>query len=531
MNRRYPALLSVAAALIMGICAVPAAYAESTESTVTVTTSTSFLPVATVAQYLSEAPADANEYGGLTFGDKSVYCSATWQKVVLTGDGAQQYPDLAVALASVNDITEKMAHKGLSVTWEGARADQTSYYASDRIYLTRSDQDVLSFMRLDARYPGGPYPQGDMTGYSFDPASGKALTPADVFTDTDAAYELAKSKISDYQSPDQYPDLYKQLKAWFDGKSITDNAGVDAAEDPASGISMAVGYEDVTIYIGKNISSARDVITVTLSFAEQPDMFATSLQNHETGYVQQVLCDEYFTGVVHADIDGDGIRDEIMSFHNVDEYDTITQGSLISSNDSFNYELYGFSIDSHLVCTEEGISYLYNSIHMDNDYIETHVIRLTGGFQDIGTFDGGLDAAYEDDGVTPWAMQNPNRFRISTRSQVLSTLGCERMCKVGEDGMPTYRERYWTISSHHVLTLKQDFTFPTVDEEGHRTGVAALAAGTQLAFERTDRKTTVDFKTTDGTLVRATLDGEQSWPQTISGTNIEDLFDGMIFAG
>ena len=66
----------------------------------------------------------------------------------------------------------------------------------------------------------------------------------------------------------------------------------------------------------------------------------------------------------------------------------------------------------------------------------------------------------------------------------------------------------------------------TLDQKG----TVKLPAGTEIGFYRTDGKDTVWFLLGDGRCIRVKLD-DTDWPQPVNGTDADELFDGMIFAG
>ena len=58
-----------------------------------------------------------------------------------------------------------------------------------------------------------------------------------------------------------------------------------------------------------------------------------------------------------------------------------------------------------------------------------------------------------------------------------------------------------------------------------------VPAGTEFTLSRSDGTNYVDAVLADGRLCRLEMDNGGSWPQTIGGEEIENLFDGLRFAG
>jgi hypothetical protein len=95
---------------------------------------------------------------------------------------------------------------------------------------------------------------------------------------------------------------------------------------------------------------------------------------------------------------------------------------------------------------------------------------------------------------------------------------------------------YYEIDYPRTVTLKMDLTFPGVEYsagnlEGKETAEVTVKSGEVLRFWRTDRETYMDLKREDGSAVRCRLDQDQRWPFRINGVDIEEAFDGIMFAG
>ena len=80
------------------------------------------------------------------------------------------------------------------------------------------------------------------------------------------------------------------------------------------------------------------------------------------------------------------------------------------------------------------------------------------------------------------------------------------------------------------MATKQDVTGVLVDEEGRETGNKyTIPSGTEVTICATDGKSFVDLRVGEEKVrVYVVCD---IWPQTIDGVDIEELFDGILFAG
>jgi hypothetical protein len=75
-----------------------------------------------------------------------------------------------------------------------------------------------------------------------------------------------------------------------------------------------------------------------------------------------------------------------------------------------------------------------------------------------------------------------------------------------------------------------DLEFDEVDAEGNVIGKTTIPKGTIYYMYRSDGETYVDCKTEDGTYVRIVVD-HSDYPYLVNGINLEDAFDGIMFAG
>ena len=102
--------------------------------------------------------------------------------------------------------------------------------------------------------------------------------------------------------------------------------------------------------------------------------------------------------------------------------------------------------------------------------------------------------------------------------------------------MPVPQTPYYEFDYTRNLTLKRDLTLQGVaysddGSAGNETGEVTVKSGETLSFWRTDGESYMDLKRADGSAVRCRLDESHGWPYTIGGVDIEEAFDGIMFAG
>ena len=81
-----------------------------------------------------------------------------------------------------------------------------------------------------------------------------------------------------------------------------------------------------------------------------------------------------------------------------------------------------------------------------------------------------------------------------------------------------------------ILTTKEELPCEEVDEEGNLIGSLRIPARTKLTLLRTDDEAVVDLRMEDGRIARVQVSAMQ-YPHSIDGRSIEELFDGIVFAG
>ena len=67
-------------------------------------------------------------------------------------------------------------------------------------------------------------------------------------------------------------------------------------------------------------------------------------------------------------------------------------------------------------------------------------------------------------------------------------------------------------------------------DNGTESGSITLKKGSKVLYCGTDNKKTAYLALDDGTRAAVKIDS-YDWPRTIDGAAIEDLFDGIMFAG
>ena len=130
------------------------------------------------------------------------------------------------------------------------------------------------------------------------------------------------------------------------------------------------------------------------------------------------------------------------------------------------------------------------------------------------------------DGMYDDVPMDARSFWLSDRGMLFSTVPVRRLYSAGPDGLPQTEQAEFVVDRFPV-TAVQDVPAYTGEDFQEMTTVPA---GTKLFVTATDEESCVTAETEDGVRYQFEVNGE-SWPHTIDGKNIEELFEGLVFAG
>ena len=387
-------------------------------------------------------------------------------------------------------------------------------------YVRRADTQVTSILYFGYEYTGGVHGNYYYYGKNYDTKSGKELVLSDVINDKD---KLAKA-------------VSEQLdKHWSD---IEFNESFDIAEiiNDETAISWTLDYNGITIYfMPYSIASyASGVQIVTISNEEYPDVLKAEYKNTPSSYGIELSSDTPF----YYDVTGDGVVDEIFAGGYESNEGDSGCIDITVNGESFEEEEWFYGYDATFVHTADGKNYIYYEILRENDYRETVCYDLSYGVKKAGSVDGGLRRIYHEGGdflTTQDALTNPEDFYLKQTTQKLSTVSGYKEYRTGDDGIPVTDDTYFTFDeeSTFTFTLLQDLEAEVYDEKKNTiNGNKTLKAGDEVLYYSTDNERFALLKCSDGTICRveAVYDSDLGYI-AIDGVNIEEIFDGIIFAG
>ena len=285
---------------------------------------------------------------------------------------------------------------------------------------------------------------------------------------------------------------------------------------------------------------ASGIQVVTVPFAEHPEIFAEEFITGAQSYGTQVDMETPF----YYDVDSDGDLDELLVSGMVSD-DLIHVEHIIYINGTcYAQSAYGDDdlmsgisaydvFNPHLLHLEDGRNYLFIENLEDSDMRTNTVYELTDGTVKL------VETIYSSLHTEPFGeewyhlvqvLTDPYHFKLDTRTWVVGTNDGCRTYYIGEDGYSYPYEDYYTFDNTFDFTVLKDFEVDIVDESGIVEKTAAVKKGEKVRYYRTDTSSYADFILPDGRIGRAELE----WPEgmcSIEGVRVEELFDGVVFAG
>ncbi len=372
--------------------------------------------------------------------------------------------------------------------------------------VTKADEEVVSIIYTYYAFSGGAHPSTWYVSHNFSTKTGEELNAANVVSDMDSLPKLLEDRIEkEYETEDLYfeDDLEVAIKDHYE------TVGDYTFTLDHAGITFYFSAYDLAAY-------AAGAQIVTINYEDEPGIVKEEYAKESSEYIEGVMM-----GSKYKLADGNVIQ---LTWYPgfEDEYEYELTATINGKDTVEKIECSG--MDPYIIRTGDKY-YLYVQQLQMNDYRIIDVYSLDGGkLEKIGTVDRGFRS------VSP---TDPADFDLEGRTDLLSTNAMYRSYHVGDDGMPVANEEYDTVLplTSEKLTLKQEITAEVfVTEDSKESAEVKIPKGAVLTFFRTDNKTFMDMKDEDDRVIRL-YPKTGDWPQTIDGKDIEEIFDGVIFAG
>lgn len=401
-------------------------------------------------------------------------------------------------------------------------ADNPEYFggfsSENEVLVKRADSLVTSLLFSGYSFTGGAHGNYYLHGESYDSKTGKELTISDVVKDTDALAPAISEQL----------DIF-----WSDVEFFED---FEETLQNSEELSWTIDYNGITFYFSPYTLApyAAGTQTVTLSNEEYPDILKDEYKNAPASYGLQLSTDIPF----YYDVTGDGKIDEITFYHS-EVFGTSESLFTICVNDvPYTEEYQFFNCEAHFVHTKDGKNYIYIEVSIENDYRYFMCYSISDTVEKLDEVKGGLRQVFhenEECHVMKDVLTNPDSFYLQRITQHLSTASGHRKYSIDKNGIPVPSDPMYVFYEEGCieLTLLQDLEADIYDE-GNNTvnGKKTLKEGDKVMYCATDCEEYALLRTADGTMVRveSAHDGD-SYRFIVNGIKLEELFDGLFFAG
>ncbi len=450
-------------------------------------------------------------------------------KVILSDEAKEKYPELSKLIDQYNTLhMDVLNDENLetSVIEEDYKNNEyfTEYSSESHLSFRRLDDKVFSVSSSYFGYSGGAHGYYSTSGISYDLETQKEIGLFDVIADKDALIEYIKEEMDELYPGlrENEADVDKNIENYFSNDEYIswnmEPFGIYIYFNPYDIASYAAGQQVIPVLFDKN-----------------PELF--------TGKYGAQEGDWAIAGSnAYVDLDGDKVIDhvyaeDVMDYQ--DEYSEVNGIKILVNDKPYEFDVYGFRNDKYIV-KKDNKFYMYVVSTGENDWKTLIVYSLNGDeVKQIGEQNGGISSpvsyhSYDEISYTNSKGQlfNPDRFYICERLDLISTFDGSKMYKVGEDGLPeTQEELYYCDNKYFEFTSKVDLTVDVADEAGNVIEEGReIPSGHKFTPYKTDNKKYAYLKLEDGTIVRITVDASD-WPRKIDGKDLDDVFDGIIFAG
>lgn len=403
--------------------------------------------------------------------------------------------------------------KGCAEVWGGPVELYANYYTR----VARADTVVTSLITDYDDFHGGAHGLYYTFPVNFDSVTGKELNINDVINPDwiDVFPQILEEKLLEEYDPGQF----------FNPDSLA--ADIEEAYHMTGDYDFSLGYEGMTVYfqIYALAPYASGSQAVFLRYEDYPELVNEKYTDCSYNY----FIDQEAVGISMPNY---AVKAETYGYL-TDKGDDWMFKNLVIYLDKIQYkeEVYAYDAEFYFACIGSE-TYMFVNLHHEDDYQNINVYYIDTYNRKIEKkceFDGGFYNSIPSD---------PMNFRIYQRTDMFSTYSIYKYYYIGRDGEPVTTDDYFLADvdpQYLYLTAKEDISVD-IREKQDNTAVEyieyhdTVKKGQKLYFYATDNEQWAEFILDDGRIARITLD-KPGWPMTINGVDIEELFDGIMFAG
>lgn len=441
------------------------------------------------------------------------------------------FEELQKTLDRYNKEQEEAAREGTQSLMEEypqieISPDEYLHYTLDAsVFMARADDKVLSFTKRKQIFLGSEaQTEASYTGVNIEAKTGKMLEFGDIVKDIPACMERIKEEAA---------ELY------FDFNNISEET-LDRLESykkevpgiSEEGFSWFLDYEGIGICLNLEMTGVIYPEMIYIPYRGNEELFHEEYFRTPERYLTQLVPDTVYIleteeGMKRFKISHGLLTEAVMRLG-------------IENEDNYISELAeGFSAEAYLLHTDKKQNLLYYLIEGYNDRTEVYVYDLNDKeFNRIEVYYGKPvgEVFIGEERREETMFINPDRFRLLTFSEILGSCTVTMDCHLDEEGKIKEENSYYDmLQESDPLILKKELSVNSVDEEGNEGEEILLLPGESLEYVRTDMKSYVDMRTSEGKLCRIRVKGYEDFDQgersqSVNGELIEDYFEGIVFA-
>lgn len=420
-------------------------------------------------------------------------------------------------------------------------------------YIMRADKRAVSVLNYEKSDYTGAKTIYTRSCANFDTETGKRLNFSEVVRDDKTFFELVDIiahedyKESDFSRPSEYAAKLKEN-------------GYKELVWTLSPIGVTVYFD--TYVLGSYTDGPQ---VVTIPFENNEDIFEAKYVYKEKDYVVPVVAENM---TLHLDVDGDGEEDSVyvdtVYTQDNDTLDIYESGLKVCVGESKSKEIPGYEGEAYLV-KKSGKYYMY--VFIEYEIRVLYNVNLANSEQEDDYelfYLSSEDNTWENEGnyekysLKKETFTDTNYFVGESLGYLLGTLSAKRVCFVGNDGKPQTNDKRAKVTTHVILRTLKTVKCSEVDEQGKaKKADAKIPAGSYILPLYTDNETYVDvilvdeesvdiwegeyetyYSLTDDRLMdyegdcyRITVDTGGEIFNSVDGVDIDDLFEGILFAG
>ena len=425
---------------------------------------------------------------------------------------------------------------------EEAAENGTSFYGpfSDESFLsvTRSDDVVLSVYDYNSDYTGGAHGMYGAGGTNYDVKTGEKLDISDVI-------DIDKEQLDGIIKDELYA-LAKTTGAEFEYfDSTLEDKKFNPESDAENGV-YEFGYNWYFSYDGLHvIFNPYDIGTYAEGMQDIVIGYDEYQNTIKEKFIPEGNIDHIYKDRIYFITDENDYNDPELHFTYTPEEGEYYDGFMVASKfalvkDGKSAEVdMGFfvnnqnSFDIYRVVTKTGREYVYLFIPTESDYSKLVVFDITDDVKYVDTqpyhelYENLNNGFY----LTP-ILTDPYDMRLGNVGNNFGTYTYYGDYEIGADGLPTLTsDVYHLVWKSKEAYSKTDIKGDEVNIDGKtlKSGVT-IPKGEHFVPFRTDRKSYMDFYLDDGRIIRLTYE-KFEYPASIPEGNIDDLFEGLEYAG